>query len=717
MKMNIKKILRFALIMSLILSCAAFGAEPEYEEDEFNLNCFRISLVSTGKCIDVENASVEDSAKITAAESNESDSQIWTLISKGDNCYTLTNNNSLRSIDVPSSNMEAGTGLIQYATNGDDNQQIRLVKNDDGSYLLQMKHSNLYLTVSDGFITQEALGASENQRFAFHYIGKSDIKLNAVSATLFMLKGAQTVTNAKLQWSAVAGADEYMVYRSVGGQAEEYLDSLSGFSYDDYGLEIGAVYKYIVKATSQNRIIAVSESAELVPYELPDVELQTYSNIIPSSLNRPNSLYADGLYYRFYTKGRTDGGAGFGSLMAATSEDGITYGNDMEVLSVADILANPASEGIEDCRFESNNFIYNAETNMFYWWAHMEKSSGYGYARMSVAYGKPGERFVFGTSVRPEGDDARDLNVFIDDDNSAYIMAAIHGNADLALYKLTEDWTNVEKRLTIVNKGKWRELPSMIKKDGVYYLFSSGTAGWYPTQSMYNAATNLAGPWSELRRMGNRSTFSAQSGSVSNLKKGASKSLMITYRWMYYWKDAMLKRTTNRLMPLTFADGYAFFDFYNEALYNVDNDILIPVQNGRLLSQGKSATASSNAENAYRVNDGDYQTSWAGENVWPSTWSVDLGQVYSLSEIQISWFTKIGSEAYYNYVLEGSEDGVNYSIILDRADGYSDYGFTVDDLYKATARYVRLNIMDANPRNSSENTYTPEVFEVKIFGL
>ncbi|MDO4562694.1 MAG: discoidin domain-containing protein [Clostridia bacterium] len=690
---------------------------PDAANVSLSGNYYRLTQAGTEKSVAVEGGSSENSAKIALADFAYSDTQRWAFMAHGNHYYTVTNKSSGKSLDLPAASKNAGVGLTQYTTNNNANQTVKAIKNSDGTYSFQLKHSELYLTVKDNFLVQDVFTGEDSQRFTVSFVAKNLDKAMGAAAELFALRGENKATNAKLQWNSVSGATAYEILRSENGGDYESVAKLSGgCTYDDYDLNLDSSYKYTVKAYKQNSLIASEETEELVTFILPG-NLLTYSNLTASSLQRPNSLCVDGVYYRFSSQSRTDGGSGFGRLMMTTSTDGVNYGNSTEVLNIQDILTHPTNTEFSDCKFESSNFIYNPKTNKFYWWAHFEKASGYSAARVSVAYATPGQPFIYGGSFRPMGDDARDMNIFIDDDNRAYLIAAINGNADLALYRLTEDWTNVEKRLLIVNDNNWRELPNILKKDGIYYLFSSGTAGWYPTQSMYNVATNIAGPWSGLRRVGNRSTFSAQSGSVSYLRRGLANSpLMITYRWKSHWSDAVPRSNSNRLLPISASNGYAFFDFYDEVLYNVEDSLLVPVQSGKLLSQRQPAEAPSNSSSAGLVNDGDYQTSWSAENEWPTSWSVDLGQVYSLSEIQISWYTKIGSEAYYNYTVEVSADGIEYRTILDKSSTYSDYGFTAD-LLSGSGRYVRLNILDAKLRNSSTNTYTPQLYEVKVFGF
>lgn len=663
--------------------------------------------------VSVEADSVNNGARIVCSPEGAASSE-WAFVTQGGGRYVIMNKLSSRSFDIPSASTLPGAWLTQYDTNYGGNQLFEPVLSSDGTYLIKNENSSLYLTVgSDGYLTQQRLTDDASQHFTLTETGASDMKMIGAAATLFLLKGEDKVTNAKLQWNSVPGADTYDVYRSVDNGDFEFLTSLSGTTVDDYDLEVGKSYTYRVYALEDAKLIDFAETEPVVPYDLPS-DLKSSSNLSPSSLDRPNSLYVDGTYYSFSSWGREDGN-GFGRLMMYTSKDDITYEGPVEVLNYEEILANETCENFTSCRFESQNFLYNPVANKFVFIAHFEADGGYGTAMTSFATASPGERFTFHAAIRPNDDDTRDLNVYVDDDNCAYLIAAVHNNADLALYKLNEDWSGVEKKLCNVNSGKWRELPSMLKVDGRYYLFSSGTAGWYPTQGMYNTATSIEGPWSELRIVGNTTTFSSQSGTVSRLKDGSENYIMSTYRWMYFWADSIERLTTNRRYPLKVSNGYAFYDFFEELLYNWDNDVLVPVQNGRILSQGKPSVTSTAPENARYANDGNYQSVWTGETEWPYTWEVDLGENHKLSQMQVSWLIWNGSEPYYHYKVEASVDGKNYTTILDKTEGFTDYGFTVDSLSGA-ARYVRLTVTGAKPRSSNENPYPSQLYEVKILG-
>ena len=673
-----------------------------YGESQFVGGKF-ITLTMDGKNL------IVNEANEIALSDEKTDVAQWEAVAVGRDSFTLINKETGKAIDVPNESKEAGVKLSQYTSNK-KNHQIYSFEEAEGGYKLKNKNSGMYLTIKEGVAYQEE-AADSSQVFTYEVVGESDTKMVAITATPFVLKGDEAVTNVKLQWNEVIGATSYDIYRSVDGGEYELIAALTGFTVDDYDLEIGKTYTYRVYALDDNGMIGSAATKAFTPYEMP-MDMKSTTNLEPSGMSTPSKGMrdADGLYYRFSQKSRNDGGKGFGWMEMTTSVDGVTYSDPKVVLTYEDMLSHETCKDLEDIKFESVNIKYNKKANNFGFIAHAEKGSGgYDFARISIATYTPGdEKMVFHGAVRPGGDDVRDLNTFIDDDGTTYIMGATHNNADLAIYRLKDDWSGIEKRVALINQGAWRELPNILKVDGYYYLFTSGCAGWYPTPGMYNSAINMEGPWSELRNVGNMTTFSSQSGYGFYLKEDSTNYIMNSYRWMGNWKDATIKTTQSLRFPITVSDGYAFYDYFEELLYNWDEDVLVPVQRGRILSQNRPTSYGKNA------NDGNYKSQWSVDTTWPYSWEVDLGHVYNVNQVQISWFIRIGSEPYYNYIIEGSEDGVNYTTLVDKSSGYTDYGFTVDSCM-GKARYVKVTVTGAKPR-SGENNYPSSFYEIKVFG-
>lgn len=690
-----------------------------YEKDTLGGKFYKITHKDSGKVMGIPEDVIKTNALVKALDDNDSDTSVWALVSMGGGKYVISNKVSIQSFDVPNGKKDEGLEIIQYESNYGSNQIYSLEPVSDGEYRIKCQVSDLYLTLTENdTFAQYAKRDDSSQIFTFEEKGESTKKMIGAAIQPFLIRGEDFVTSVKLQWNVVYGATHYDIYRKTDDGDFEFLTSSKGQLIDDYDLELGKTYTYAVYAIEEDTMIDYAITDSFTPYSLP-ADLTESTNLDSSDIKRPNTLRAnDGTYYHFQQWG-IDGVSGFGRVMMQTSTDDVTYTEWKEVLRYDEILAHETCQNFTQCRFESVNFTYNSKADKFAFIAHFEADGGYGTAMISLATMSPDdERMTFHGAYRPEGDDCRDLNVFVDDDSSGYIIAAANNNANLGIYKLNDDWSAIEGRLCFVSMYKWRELPSVLKKDGVYYLFSSGTAGWYPTQGMVATATDMSGPWSELKYVGNTSTFSSQSGTMFTLHEGGDNHIMATYRWMFGWQDATTKQTTNRRYPVQVSNGYAFYDFFDALLYNWENDVLIPVQTGRILSYGVGVKTEDSVGYAVgnAANDSHYRTSWyKSENVWPYTWEADIGKVSHLTQLQVSWLIWNGSEPYYNYKLEASVDGENWTTVLDKTSGYTDYGFTCDNI-SGYGRYVRLTVENAKPRNSSTNTYPAQLQEVKILG-
>ena len=115
------------------------------------------------------------------------------------------------------------------------------------------------------------------------------------------------------------------------------------------------------------------------------------------------------------------------------------------------------------------------------------------------------------------------------------------------------------------------------------------------------------------------------------------------------------------------------------------------------LCVGKDTTVSSTEtgnEKEHAV-DGDSSTRWvASDGTYPQWIVVDLAQDYYLGDLTLDWETK-GGGRYYRYYVEVSQDGVNYTEVIDRRSN-TDIGVITDDLGHVRARYIRITATGCN---------------------
>lgn len=145
--------------------------EEAAEEDALDGGFFRLLHKSTNLYLSVENASVENSAKIVVAANSNNSNQVWGFTAVGNGYYKVFNKNSGKSLDVSSQNTEKGHDITQYTINGGSNQLVKAVANPDGSYTFVFKHSNLAVTATERYATQDEPVYDDTQSFTLEYVG------------------------------------------------------------------------------------------------------------------------------------------------------------------------------------------------------------------------------------------------------------------------------------------------------------------------------------------------------------------------------------------------------------------------------------------------------------------------------------------------------------------------------------------------------------------
>lgn len=166
--------------------CEAIGMEVEWNndtrevyvteksEDPFSGKYFRLKHAATERYLCVEYANTQDGAKVVVANRDDSNSnQVWGFSATDDGYYKIFNQNSKKSVDIGAFSTLPGVEITQYTANGGTNQQIKPVLNDDGTYTLVFRHSNLAITATDRFTTQEELTGDKTQAFTFEYVGQT----------------------------------------------------------------------------------------------------------------------------------------------------------------------------------------------------------------------------------------------------------------------------------------------------------------------------------------------------------------------------------------------------------------------------------------------------------------------------------------------------------------------------------------------------------------
>lgn len=98
----------------------------------------------------------------------------------------------------------------------------------------------------------------------------------------------------------------------------------------------------------------------------------------------------------------------------------------------------------------------------------------------------------------PGGQMSRDMTVYVDDDGKAYHIYSAEENLTLNLAELTDDYLDYTGRYVRIAPGGQNEAPTIFKRDGVYWMITSGCTGWAPNEARMFKAASLWGPWEQL---------------------------------------------------------------------------------------------------------------------------------------------------------------------------------------------------------------------------
>ena len=179
---------------------------------------------------------------------------------------------------------------------------------------------------------------------------------------------------------------------------------------------------------------------------------------------------------------------------------------------------------------ERPKVLYCEKTKQFVMWAHYENGMDYHAASVAIATcDTPDGEFTYRGSFRPYGNMSRDCTLYLDDDGTAYFISSSRDNADLKIYRLTEDFMNVDEELRTLFQGEHREAPAVFKRNGKYLMLTSECTGWEPNQCGFSVSDTIDGRWTMNENFGDETTFRSQPAFVLTLDDG--RYIYFADRW------------------------------------------------------------------------------------------------------------------------------------------------------------------------------------------
>ena len=286
--------------------------------------------------------------------------------------------------------------------------------------------------------------------------------------------------------------------------------------------------------------------------------------------------------YYWFGEHKTEGEGGNVAQVGVhcySSKDLYNWKDEGIALSVSDDESSPIVKG---CILERPKVIFNKKTGRYVMWFHLEpKGAGYTGAKSGVAVSekvtgpykllsadRPNAGFWpknvldihkgpvpeeskkgFGGGGLPahpdtlnllgrdfeSGQMARDMNLFVDDDGKAYHICSSEWNSTLYISLLTDDYTKPSGTYVRRFIGQSREAPAVFKRNGHYYMLSSGCTGWDPNKAKWAVSDSMMGVW-ELKDnpcLGRDAdkTFYAQSTYVLPIEGMQDQFIAMFDRW------------------------------------------------------------------------------------------------------------------------------------------------------------------------------------------
>ncbi len=255
-------------------------------------------------------------------------------------------------------------------------------------------------------------------------------------------------------------------------------------------------------------------------------------------------LFHEGTYYWYGEHKSENTSKALVGVMCYSSKNLVDWKNEGAVLRVSD---DPESVIAAGCVIERPKVIYNENTGKFVMWFHLElKDRGYAAARAAVAVSdSPTGPFRFVRSGRinpgklpfdwaekeiasmqaltpddykewwtPEwykavgqglfvkrdlegGQMSRDMTLFVDDDGKAYHIYSSEDNLTLHIAELSDDYQSHTGKYVRLAPAGHNEAPAIFKKDGKYWMITSGCTGWDPNEARMFSADSIYGPWTK----------------------------------------------------------------------------------------------------------------------------------------------------------------------------------------------------------------------------
>lgn len=312
-----------------------------------------------------------------------------------------------------------------------------------------------------------------------------------------------------------------------------------------------------------------------------------------------------------------------------------------------------------------------------------------------------------------------DPQLFVDDDGSEYLYFGtwgIYENFGCGVAKLAADGKSFTDKKLILNTEikDFFEAPFVFKKDGIYYFtYSSGSCHDHTYRVQY--AISKEGPMGPYEYKGCILETNAD-GTIH----GPGHHSMLIDGDDYY---IVYHRHNN---PHSI-HGFHRQICIDKVEFEPNGDIkkVVPTHNGLIpesfvkqakknhidnLAFGAKVTASSYYDEWFKpeyATDDNNATLWRAKNCHGEEWiTIDLGEEKKFNQV---WTQFEYTTFFYQYKIETSVDGTNWTLYADKTDN-TQQGSPMIDQGECKARYIRITVTD-----TQKNGHFPAIWNVKVY--
>ncbi|MEO5891530.1 MAG: glycoside hydrolase family 43 protein [Ferruginibacter sp.] len=222
-----------------------------------------------------------------------------------------------------------------------------------------------------------------------------------------------------------------------------------------------------------------------------------------------------------------------GGISCYSSKDLVKW--KYEGIALRPLTGNPGHDLDTGKVIERPKVIYNKKTRKFVMWMHIDKND-YSYSQAGVAVSdRPAGPYKYLGSIKPNGQMARDMTVFRDEDERAYLVYASELNKTMHVCLLSDNYLAPTKTYSRITSAINREAPAVFKYKKKYYLITSDCTGWSPNPATYAVADNMLGTWKQMgdpcKGTGAQTTFQSQSTFILPVPNNTELFIFMADRW------------------------------------------------------------------------------------------------------------------------------------------------------------------------------------------